>query len=53
MNEQYLQLSGEKDVHITKTEATVRESESEIQQLRDAVSRCVHDIFVIPVSFIV
>ncbi|XP_040895976.1 FYVE and coiled-coil domain-containing protein 1 [Toxotes jaculatrix] len=37
-NEQYLQLTGEKDAHITKTEATIRESESEIQQLRDAVS---------------
>ncbi|XP_044216809.1 FYVE and coiled-coil domain-containing protein 1 isoform X2 [Thunnus albacares] len=38
VNEQYLQLSGEKDAHITNTEATIRESESEIQKLRDAVS---------------
>ncbi|KAM7410060.1 hypothetical protein PAMA_001491 [Pampus argenteus] len=38
VNEGYLQLSGEKDAHITKTEATVRKSESEIQQLKDAVS---------------
>ncbi|XP_071343752.1 FYVE and coiled-coil domain-containing protein 1 [Trachinotus anak] len=38
LNEQYLQLTGEKDAYITKTEATIRESESEIQQLRDAVS---------------
>uniref|UniRef100_A0A4W6DIV8 FYVE and coiled-coil domain-containing protein 1 n=1 Tax=Lates calcarifer TaxID=8187 RepID=A0A4W6DIV8_LATCA len=39
VNEEYLQLAGEKDAHITKTEAAVRESESEIQQLRGAVSR--------------
>ncbi|XP_035508749.1 FYVE and coiled-coil domain-containing protein 1 [Morone saxatilis] len=38
LNEQYLQLTGEKDAHITKTEATIREGESEIQQLRDAVT---------------
>ncbi|XP_039984518.1 FYVE and coiled-coil domain-containing protein 1 [Xiphias gladius] len=38
VNEQYLQLAGEKDAHITKTEATIRESENEIQQLRNAVS---------------
>ncbi|KAF1385786.1 hypothetical protein PFLUV_G00111390 [Perca fluviatilis] len=38
MNEQYLQLTGEKDAHITKTETTIRESEREIQQLRDAVT---------------
>uniref|UniRef100_UPI0037E74818 FYVE and coiled-coil domain-containing protein 1 n=1 Tax=Semicossyphus pulcher TaxID=241346 RepID=UPI0037E74818 len=39
VNEQYLQLTGEKDAHITKTETSVRESEDEIQQLRDAVTR--------------
>ncbi|CAJ1060414.1 FYVE and coiled-coil domain-containing protein 1 [Xyrichtys novacula] len=39
VNEQYLHLSGEKDAHITKTETTIRESESEIQQLRNAVTR--------------
>ncbi|XP_008291446.1 FYVE and coiled-coil domain-containing protein 1 [Stegastes partitus] len=38
VNEQYLQLTGEKDAHITKTEAAVRGNESEIQQLRDAVT---------------
>uniref|UniRef100_A0A8D0D5V5 FYVE and coiled-coil domain-containing protein 1 n=1 Tax=Sander lucioperca TaxID=283035 RepID=A0A8D0D5V5_SANLU len=36
-------LTGEKDAHITKTETTIRESEREIQQLRDAVTRCVYD----------
>nr|XP_020462695.1 FYVE and coiled-coil domain-containing protein 1 [Monopterus albus] len=36
MNEQYLQLIAEKDAHIMKTESTVCESESEIQQLRSA-----------------
>uniref|UniRef100_A0AAQ4S6G7 FYVE and coiled-coil domain-containing protein 1 n=1 Tax=Gasterosteus aculeatus aculeatus TaxID=481459 RepID=A0AAQ4S6G7_GASAC len=35
-NEEYLQLTGEKDAHITKTETSIRESESEIQQLRNA-----------------
>uniref|UniRef100_A0AAQ5XRV0 FYVE and coiled-coil domain-containing protein 1 n=1 Tax=Amphiprion ocellaris TaxID=80972 RepID=A0AAQ5XRV0_AMPOC len=38
VNEQYLQLTGEKDAHITKTEAVVRKNESELQQLRDAVT---------------
>uniref|UniRef100_A0A3Q1GYF5 FYVE and coiled-coil domain-containing protein 1 n=1 Tax=Acanthochromis polyacanthus TaxID=80966 RepID=A0A3Q1GYF5_9TELE len=38
VNEQYLQQTGEKDVHITKTEAAVGENESELQQLRDAVT---------------
>ncbi|KAG7230838.1 hypothetical protein INR49_019652, partial [Caranx melampygus] len=38
VNEQYLQLTGEKDAHITKTEATIHESECEIQQLKDAAS---------------
>ncbi|CAN9500494.1 unnamed protein product [Ophioblennius macclurei] len=38
-NEQYLQLTGEKDAHITKTEAIVRHSDSEIQQLRDALTK--------------
>ncbi|XP_077439779.1 FYVE and coiled-coil domain-containing protein 1 isoform X1 [Vanacampus margaritifer] len=37
-NDQYLQLSGEKDAHITKTETTVRESDDAIQQLRDALT---------------
>lgn len=38
VNEQYLQLTGEKDAHITKTEAAVRQYDSEVQQLRDAVT---------------
>ncbi|XP_010779284.1 FYVE and coiled-coil domain-containing protein 1-like, partial [Notothenia coriiceps] len=38
LNEQYLNLTGEKDAHITQTETNIRESESEIQQLRDAVT---------------
>ncbi|XP_061540321.1 FYVE and coiled-coil domain-containing protein 1 isoform X1 [Phycodurus eques] len=37
-NEQYLQVSGEKDSHITKTEATVSESNGAIQQLGDALT---------------
>lgn len=40
-NEEYLQLTGEKDAHITKTETSIRESESEIQQLRNAETKCV------------
>ncbi|XP_074491618.1 FYVE and coiled-coil domain-containing protein 1 [Sebastes fasciatus] len=39
VNEQYLQLTGEKDAHITKTETTIRETDGEIQQLTDAVTR--------------
>ncbi|XP_038571987.1 FYVE and coiled-coil domain-containing protein 1 isoform X1 [Micropterus salmoides] len=38
VNEQYLQLTGEKDAHITKTETAVREAESEIQQLREGLT---------------
>ncbi|XP_053287306.1 FYVE and coiled-coil domain-containing protein 1 [Pleuronectes platessa] len=38
-NEQYLVLTGEKDAHITTTEATIRRSESEIQRLTEAVSK--------------
>ncbi|XP_078024853.1 FYVE and coiled-coil domain-containing protein 1 isoform X1 [Epinephelus lanceolatus] len=38
VNEHYLQLTGEKDAYITDTEKNIRESESEIQQLRDAVT---------------
>ncbi|XP_070817298.1 FYVE and coiled-coil domain-containing protein 1 [Chaetodon trifascialis] len=38
VNEQYLHLAGEKDSHITKTESIIREGESEIQQLRDALT---------------
>uniref|UniRef100_A0A669DLY8 FYVE and coiled-coil domain autophagy adaptor 1 n=1 Tax=Oreochromis niloticus TaxID=8128 RepID=A0A669DLY8_ORENI len=38
-NEEYLHLTREKDAHITKTEATIRENESEIQQLKDAATR--------------
>ncbi|XP_033847920.1 FYVE and coiled-coil domain-containing protein 1 [Periophthalmus magnuspinnatus] len=34
LNEQYLQLTGEKDAHITKTEITIRDNDTEIQQLR-------------------
>lgn len=51
VNEQYLQLTGEKDAHITKTEAIIHEGESEIQQLRHAVTRCVY-VPVIPVNWI-
>ncbi|XP_034386132.1 FYVE and coiled-coil domain-containing protein 1 isoform X1 [Cyclopterus lumpus] len=38
VNEKYLQLTGEKDAHITKTETSIRESESEIQQVRNEVA---------------
>ncbi|XP_068563312.1 FYVE and coiled-coil domain-containing protein 1 [Cebidichthys violaceus] len=38
VNEKYLLLTGEKDTHITKAETSIRESESEIQQLRNAVT---------------
>uniref|UniRef100_A0A3P9L500 FYVE and coiled-coil domain-containing protein 1 n=1 Tax=Oryzias latipes TaxID=8090 RepID=A0A3P9L500_ORYLA len=38
VNEEYLQLLGEKDAHITKTEASLRENDSEIVQLRRAVT---------------
>ncbi|XP_024134159.1 FYVE and coiled-coil domain-containing protein 1 isoform X1 [Oryzias melastigma] len=38
VNEEFLQLVGEKDAHITKTEASLRESDGEIDQLRNAVS---------------
>ncbi|XP_058494259.1 FYVE and coiled-coil domain-containing protein 1 [Solea solea] len=38
-NAQLLLLTGEKDAHITKTEAIIRESEREILQLTDAGSR--------------
>lgn len=51
VNEQYLKLTGEKDAHITKTETSIRESESEIQRLRDAVTRCVY-VTLTPVNFI-
>ncbi|XP_055020627.1 FYVE and coiled-coil domain-containing protein 1 isoform X2 [Boleophthalmus pectinirostris] len=34
LNEQYLLLTGEKDAHITKTETTIRDNDTEIQQLR-------------------
>ncbi|XP_061744304.1 FYVE and coiled-coil domain-containing protein 1 isoform X1 [Nerophis ophidion] len=37
-NEQYLQLSSEKDAHITKTEADVRDNESAIEQLKQAIT---------------
>ncbi|XP_061594117.1 FYVE and coiled-coil domain-containing protein 1 isoform X2 [Cololabis saira] len=36
--EEYLQLIGEKDDYITKTEATIRENNDEIQQLRNAAT---------------
>ncbi|XP_029003671.1 FYVE and coiled-coil domain-containing protein 1 [Betta splendens] len=38
LNKQYLQLSGEKDAHITKSEAVIRENQSEIEQLRSEVA---------------
>uniref|UniRef100_A0A1A8HLP8 FYVE and coiled-coil domain containing 1 n=1 Tax=Nothobranchius kuhntae TaxID=321403 RepID=A0A1A8HLP8_NOTKU len=37
-NEEYLQLISEKDAHIIRTESTIRESESEIQQLKNTGS---------------
>uniref|UniRef100_A0A1A7WUX3 FYVE and coiled-coil domain-containing protein 1 n=1 Tax=Iconisemion striatum TaxID=60296 RepID=A0A1A7WUX3_9TELE len=37
-NEEYSQLICEKDAHITKTESTICENESEIQQLRNTGS---------------
>lgn len=40
--EQYVQLTAEKDAHITKTESTLREFESEIRRLRDAATRWVN-----------
>lgn len=43
-NEECLHLTREKDAcHITKTEATIRESESEIEQLKDAATRYIHN----------
>ncbi|KAK0149681.1 FYVE and coiled-coil domain-containing protein 1 [Merluccius polli] len=39
VNEQHAHLIVEKDLHITKCEATMRHNEWEIQQLRDSVSR--------------
>ncbi|KAM4548816.1 FYVE and coiled-coil domain-containing protein 1 isoform 2-T4 [Odontesthes bonariensis] len=39
VNEEYFQLIGEKDAHITKTEANIRENDSEIQQLKNAATR--------------
>lgn len=39
LNQQFSQLTGEKDAHITKTENAIRDNETEIQQLRhDACS---------------
>ncbi|XP_037554061.1 FYVE and coiled-coil domain-containing protein 1 [Nematolebias whitei] len=37
-NEEYLQLVGEKDARITTAEDTIRENESEIQQLRNTAT---------------
>ncbi|XP_012720274.2 FYVE and coiled-coil domain-containing protein 1 [Fundulus heteroclitus] len=37
-NEKYLQLIGEKDAYITQAEATIRENEGEIQQLRSSAA---------------
>ncbi|KAM3620060.1 uncharacterized protein V6R79_017664 [Siganus canaliculatus] len=37
-NEQYLQLTGEKDDYITKTQTAIQESGCEVQQLRDALN---------------
>lgn len=39
VNEEYSRLIGEKDAHITKSEAAIRQSEGEIQRLRDSVTR--------------
>ncbi|XP_026161168.1 FYVE and coiled-coil domain-containing protein 1 isoform X2 [Mastacembelus armatus] len=38
VNEQYSQLMAEKDAHITQSETTICESESEVQRLKDAVT---------------
>uniref|UniRef100_A0A673XIH9 FYVE and coiled-coil domain autophagy adaptor 1 n=1 Tax=Salmo trutta TaxID=8032 RepID=A0A673XIH9_SALTR len=38
VNEEYSRLIGEKDAHITKSEAAIRQSEGEIQRLRDSVT---------------
>ncbi|XP_047231431.1 FYVE and coiled-coil domain-containing protein 1 [Girardinichthys multiradiatus] len=37
-NEKYLQLIGEKDAYITQAEATIRDNEGEIQQLRNSAT---------------
>ncbi|KAL1023160.1 hypothetical protein UPYG_G00037120 [Umbra pygmaea] len=39
VNEECLQLTAEKDAHITKLEAIIHQSEEEIQQLKDSVTR--------------
>ncbi|CAB1314233.1 unnamed protein product, partial [Coregonus sp. 'balchen'] len=36
VNEEYSRLIGEKDAHITKSESAIRQSEGEIQHLRDS-----------------
>lgn len=46
-----MQLTGEKDAHITEREAIMCESKSEIQRLTDALTRWV-DSAVIPLNFI-
>ncbi|KAK7888923.1 hypothetical protein WMY93_024483 [Mugilogobius chulae] len=38
LNEQYLKLTGEKDAHITQTETTIRDNDTEIQQLKHEAS---------------
>ncbi|XP_020335812.1 FYVE and coiled-coil domain-containing protein 1 [Oncorhynchus kisutch] len=38
VNEEYSRLIGEKDAHITKSEAAICQSEGEIQHLRDSVT---------------
>lgn len=37
--EQFLQLTAEKDAHITQAEVTIRQFESEVERLRDAATR--------------
>ncbi|XP_072245745.1 FYVE and coiled-coil domain-containing protein 1 [Leuresthes tenuis] len=38
VNEEYFQLIGEKDAHITKTEAIIRDNDCEIQLLKNAAT---------------
>lgn len=42
VNERNLQLLSEKDAHVTKNEAAICENVGEIKQLREAVTRWVH-----------
>lgn len=41
VNEQYVQITGDKDAHITKGETTIHEHEKQILQLSEALTWCV------------